>query len=99
MSRHIYRCSDRMCGALDCLTCHPEGFNEPEPERFTVDTEADLAALPHDLWLTVTAIRRLCPNSYCLLTDHDFTADEATETLDTLRLRDGVVSPKGRWTR
>lgn len=21
------RCSDRMCGALDCLTCHPEGYS------------------------------------------------------------------------
>lgn len=23
-----YRCTDRMCGALDCSNCHPEGFDE-----------------------------------------------------------------------
>jgi len=22
------RCSDRMCGALDCPTCHPENFRQ-----------------------------------------------------------------------
>lgn len=23
-----YRCGDRMCGALDCANCHPEGCDE-----------------------------------------------------------------------
>lgn len=26
------KCHDRMCGALDCLTCHPEGYSEDCPE-------------------------------------------------------------------
>ncbi len=25
-------CRDGMCGARDCLTCHPEGEDEDEPE-------------------------------------------------------------------
>jgi len=24
--RQTYSCRDRMCGASDCLTCHPEGM-------------------------------------------------------------------------
>lgn len=27
-----YRCTDRMCGALDCSNCYPGGC-EPEPEE------------------------------------------------------------------
>ena len=27
------RCHDRMCGALDCLTCYPEGMYYPECEK------------------------------------------------------------------
>ena len=22
----VYQCSDRMCGATDCKTCHPENY-------------------------------------------------------------------------
>lgn len=33
IKRKPYSCADRMCGALDCLTCHPEGeVNESEME-------------------------------------------------------------------
>jgi hypothetical protein len=29
----LYRCTDRMCGALDCPNCHPEGCQECEKDE------------------------------------------------------------------
>jgi len=26
----VYQCSDRMCGATDCKTCHPENYRGNE---------------------------------------------------------------------
>ena len=31
--RHRISCSDRMCGAEDCRTCHPEEVSQEESEE------------------------------------------------------------------
>lgn len=39
-----YRCTDRMCGALDCLNCYPQTADEepePEPEEHDDEPEPD----------------------------------------------------------
>jgi len=30
----IYDCLDGFCGALDCVRCHPECVEEPDPDEW-----------------------------------------------------------------
>ena len=37
----LYNCSDRMCGAEDCSTCHPGNDNEIEHNEAQEEREID----------------------------------------------------------
>lgn len=39
--RRVYACKDRMCGALDCATCFPNTYDEPDCESELDESEAD----------------------------------------------------------
>lgn len=53
-------------------------------KTFTVDTLADVDSLPEPVRHDVRAIWTICCNTWCILTDHEFTAVEAQETLAQL---------------
>lgn len=51
---------------------------------FTVDADSDVDKLPDTTRAIVNQIWAICPNTWCILTDHDFTHNEAAETLHQL---------------
>jgi len=59
-------------------------IGEIAPVLYRCDSLADLQGLPEGLQGVVLAIWKECKNTYCLLTDHDFTESEARETLAQL---------------
>jgi hypothetical protein len=36
-------CRDRMCGAEDCIRCHPEGYEEPDDDEDEATDDPDAA--------------------------------------------------------
>lgn len=52
--RKIYRCKDRMCGALDCPTCNPGGYEDHQEPK--IITSHDCPPIPNRSfdWSAVT---------------------------------------------
>lgn len=44
--RDPYSCSDRMCGANDCKTCHPEYYTKEDDDDEGDDWDYDDVELP-----------------------------------------------------